>query len=217
MVSCVPAGGGGGGEEPTTTTTEATTTTTEAPTTTTTTIPEPLHDVIEPCAAGEACEAEAQGEESTILVETQPGDEGVITIDVNEPGDLDCSGILPPPFYIPVNDDVFTVDSTTNSVKSITITTPGGKAALDAVPFGGAWSLGVCFASPEPFTSLRSTPPFFGPAQSVSGQYVGLLAPCTPATWPFAGFTAPCVSARSVTGNDTQVTAQLPAGDPRMK
>jgi hypothetical protein len=116
-----------------------------------------------------------------------------------------------------VNPDIYTLNSTTNAAKSITITTPGGKAVLAAVPNSGAFSLQVCFASPTKFTSLQSGFPFYGPAHfnAASGEYVGLLPPCV--STPPLTFSAPCVTDRKIVGSATTITASLPAGDPRTR
>lgn len=201
VAGCVPPGSGGG----------------SGPTTTTSTTPPPAHDVIVDCAAGQTCQGTATGTTSNLVVQGTGGGAGQITVDVNEPGALDCSGILAKPAYVPVNPDIYTVDSTTGVAKTITITTTGGKAALAAVPNSGAYSLQVCFASPTKFTSLQKSFPFFGDAKldPGSGEYVGLLPPCV-STRPLT-FAAPCVTDRRIVGNDTKITATLPAGDPRMK
>jgi hypothetical protein len=173
--------------------------------------------VIVDCPAGQNCSGQANGTGSNLVVQSTGGTGGEVTVDVNEPGNLDCSTILPKPFYVPVNPDIYTLNSTTNTSKTITITTVGGAAKLAAVQGAGAYSLQVCFASPNPFTSLKSTFPFYGPAQKdvVSGDYVGLLPPCT--SGPPVTFGAPCVTSRSISGGDTKITAKLPAGDPRIR
>jgi hypothetical protein len=169
------------------------------------------------CPAGQNCSGTATGTGSSLVVQSSGGTGGEVTIDVNEPGNLDCTGILPKPLYVPVNPDIYTLNSTTNTAKTITITTVGGKAKLAAVPGAGAFSLQVCFASPHAFTSLQSSFPFYGPAKKdpVSGDYVGILPPCM--STPPLVFGPPCVTNRGISGNDTFITAKLPAGDPRTK
>jgi hypothetical protein len=184
----------------------------------------PAHDVIEDCVPGETCEATATTPESSLLVTTEEGGAGQVTIDINDGVPLDCSGILNPPFYVPVNPNTYTIDATNGAAKTVTITTPNADVILDAVPHANKWSLGVCFGSPVPFLSLTSQwggsgIPFTAPAtlDPVSGEYVGLLPPCLGSPFPVT-IGAPCVSARSLDSAGTgTITAKLLPGDPRTK
>ena len=146
----------------------------------------PPHDVIVDCVEGEDCDATATTPESSLLIETVGGGSGQITIDVNEGAELDCTGILDEPFYVEVNPNTYTFNSTNGVEKLITITTPDADVVLDAVPGASKWSLQVCFGSLEPFTSLKGKwnggggLPFTGPAEldPATNEYVGLLPPC---------------------------------------
>jgi len=186
--------------------------------------PPPAHDVIEDCVPGETCEATATTPESSIVVTTEEGGAGQVTIDINDGVPLDCTGILDPPFYVPVNPNTYTIDATNGAAKTVTITTPNADEILDAVPSASKWSLQVCFGAPVPFLSLTSSwsasgIPFTAPAtlDPVSGEYVGLLPPCLDSPRPVT-IGAPCVSARSLDSAGTaSITAKLLPGDPRTK
>src|SRR6476646_9518100 len=68
----------------------------------------PAHDVVETCVPGDTCQASITTPESSLLVTTEEGGAGQVTIDVNDGVPLDCSGILAPPFYVPVNPNTYT-------------------------------------------------------------------------------------------------------------
>jgi hypothetical protein len=181
-------------------------------TTTTTTIP---FDAFTECIDGQTCEEEFSTPQSSINVDTEVGTDGFISIDVAEGlQELDCTGIVPAVFYLPLNPVTYIVNTTNNAEKRITITIPGAEADGQTL-----WNLQMCFGAPTPFTSLQSDFPFTGPAELDvdTGEYVGLLPPCLQ-SFPILEFDPPCVESRSIDEAGTaKITALLPAGDPRTK
>jgi hypothetical protein len=169
------------------------------------------------CEPGVTCTTGAQSTTRTSVQVTSPPAAGETTrtflttsFGVGEP--LTCPGFTP---LTPAGDTVLIEATSLLRDKTATLTIP--KRLMNASPNNGASFLGLCFGSPEPFTTAAGTPA--QPQGTFDWNADGVPEPVYAGLLPTCG-TAPCVSKRNKTGSgDGVIGVRLPSSlaDPKMR
>jgi hypothetical protein len=151
------------------------------------------------------------GNEAEVTVEDSDTISGTLTASLN-PSTYQCAEYAAASDQLDFDIDVTNGASTTGLTKTVTFSGP----VLDARP---AYEYQVCFSAPFDFPAQLpsqlfqdfQTGDFSGNTQLVSGEYRGLLLPCS------AGYGVPCITSRAISGGRINLTISTAVADPRAR